>query len=533
MFKTWFGKFDKKIFYTLAVLSVTAAALLFAATYNTADAQVKGDDGPAQQSPTAIFPANAGTLGAIPDNLPGTPRDVTFTVSGITGAPTNVEVSHTYLPIHSWAGDINVTLIAPNATSFVIYGRTGQTGASAGDSSDLSGPYNFNDIAAGTNWWTAANTAGAAAVIPPGDYRTTQTGPQPVITTSPVTNLTAAFAGVANANGLWTLRFTDNAAGDTGSVSAATLTITSAVTPVQNYVDFDGNGRTDFSVVRNTGGGMSGQITWFTQYNGVAGSQIDAWGIATDFFVPGNYDADNKTDIAVWRPGAAGVAAYYILQSQTSTLRAELFGQSGDDPTMIGDYNNDGRDDLAVYRSGAAPGDKSFWYWRQAVAGPVFVVDWGQNGDFPVPGDFDGDGSSDFVIQRNAGGGQARFWIRSATGVISSTIFGTPTDTVVPGDYDGDGKTDIAVVRSGGGQIQWWVLSSLNGSTTLTTFGNVATDFMAQGDYDGDGKTDIAVWRPDINPTQNFFHVLGSTAGYSTFEWGQNGDYPVANYNTH
>jgi uncharacterized repeat protein (TIGR01451 family) len=172
------------------------------------------------------FQANTPTLGAIPDNLPATPRDVTFTVAGITGAPTNVEVSHTYAPAHTWAGDINVNLIAPNATSFVIYGRTGQTGASAGDSSDLSGPYNFKDSAAGVNWWTAANTAGAAAPVPPGDYRTTAAGPQPVITTSPVTNLTAAFAGVANANGLWTLRFTDNAAGDTGSVSAASLTIT-------------------------------------------------------------------------------------------------------------------------------------------------------------------------------------------------------------------------------------------------------------------------------------------------------------------
>jgi len=215
------------LMYSIAVLCAGAVALWFGASFNTTTASSSKT---VNAAPAATF---AGTgVGAIPDNAPGTPLNVTFNVTGISGAPTNVEVSHTYGPNHTWVGDINCWLIAPNGTSFVIYGRTGQTGASAGDSSDLSGPYNFKDSAAGTNWWTAANTAGAAVVVPPGDYRTTQTGPQPVITTSPVTNLSAAFSGVSNPNGTWTLRFTDNGGGDTGSISAATLTIAGASAPL-------------------------------------------------------------------------------------------------------------------------------------------------------------------------------------------------------------------------------------------------------------------------------------------------------------
>lgn len=48
------------------------------------------------------------------------------------------------------------------------------------------------------------------------------------------------------------------------------------------------------------------------------------------------------------------------------------------------------------------------------------------------------------------------------------------------------------------------------------------------------GRTDQAVWRPNLDPTQTYFYVNQSGGGgLLTFEWGQNGDYPVANYNTH
>jgi subtilisin-like proprotein convertase family protein len=427
--------------------------------------------------------------------------------------------------------DLDVSLIAPSAQSLLLFSATGTTttvaNSCAGSANDLSSAntYTFADTAA-ANWWTTA----ATNPVPTSTNRTVVAGPS--TNPPPTTSLNTAFAA-ATANGTWTLRFRDRGAGDTGTVNAASLTIVASSVPVQNIVDMNGDGKTDWSVVRNTGGGPSGQITWFTQYNGVAGGQTDAWGIATDFYVPGNYDADAKTDVAVWRPGAPGSSFWYILQSASGTLRSEVFGQSGDDPTVQGDYNNDGLEDIAVYRSGAGAGDPSSWYWRQAVAGPVFNAQWGQNGDFPAPGDYDGDGKNDFVVQRNAGGGQARFWILLAPGATSSTVFGTPTDVIVPGDYDGDGKTDIATVRGIGGQLNWFVFPSSGGAYTQTPFGASATDYQAQGDYDGDGKTDIAIWRPDLDPTQNFFFVNKSTGGLQTFEWGQNGDYPVANYNSH
>ncbi|MGB7201796.1 MAG: VCBS repeat-containing protein [Pyrinomonadaceae bacterium] len=305
--------------------------------------------------------------------------------------------------------------------------------------------------------------------------------------------------------------------------------------PPQNHVDFNGDNKTDFAVVRNTGGGPSGQITWFVNLNGPGTTFGSQWGISGDFFVPEDYDGDNKSDIAIWRGGAPTVAAFYILQSQTNTVRIEPFGQTGDNPAVVGDYDGDGKADPAVYRAGANAGDQSTWFYRGSL-NPAFVTyaPWGQNGDFPAPGDYDGDGKRDFVIQRNNGGGQARFWMQQTTAGFNSIVFGTPTDVIVPGDYDGDGKTDLAVTRGSAGQIDWYVRPSTTGAISAAPaaiFGASATDFQAHGDYDGDGKTDFAIWRPSVTPGASVFWVLGSTSGAFAVPFGANGDYPVANYN--
>jgi len=309
------------------------------------------------------------------------------------------------------------------------------------------------------------------------------------------------------------------------------------VAPTQNHVDFNGDGKTDFAVVRNTGGGANGQITWFINLTGTGTTYASAWGLSGDFFVPEDYDGDNKTDIAIYRAGAPTVAAFYILQSNGNTVRIETFGQTGDEPRVVGDYDGDGKADVAVYRSGANSGDPSTWFFRGSLNNPsgnVTYVPWGLNGDFPAPGDYDGDGKRDFVIQRNNGGGQAKFWMFQTTAGINQVVFGTPTDVIVPGDYDGDGKTDLAVVRGSAGQLNWYVRPSTTGvisGCVTTIFCASTTDFFTQGDYDGDDKTDIAIWRPSATGGASAFWVLGSTVGAFSVPFGQNGDYPVANYN--
>ena len=186
-----------------------------------------GSAGPSQAVPGAkVFPGTG--FGAIADGgapcspSPGTPRDVTFNVTGMgAAAPADVRVTGLSLS-HTFLGDLTVTLIAPDGTQKVLFGRTGATadGVSVGDNSNLAGPYEFADDAAG-NWWTAATTANDTTAIPAGAYRSSAIGGTG--STGVQTQLTPAFAGVTHPNGAWTLRFVDVCAPVAGAVTAATL----------------------------------------------------------------------------------------------------------------------------------------------------------------------------------------------------------------------------------------------------------------------------------------------------------------------
>jgi hypothetical protein len=378
-----------------------------------------------------------------------------------------------------------------------------------------------------------------------GNYASVPGGYFPDVTTggtaTQVTPVNVTLPAGANNAALVEIRLiTTNAVGNDEWVGIDDISVTGGpAAPPQHVVDFNGDGKTDFAVVRNTGGGAGGQVTWFMNLNGTNITNASEWGIASDFFVPVDYDGDNKTDIAVWRPAAPTVAAFYILQSGTNTARVEAFGQTGDDPTVVGDYDGDGKADLAVYRAGATGSATSTWFYRGSLNNPsgnVTYAPWGVGGDFPAPGDYDGDGKNDFAIQRNDGGGQARFWLQQSTDGFTTVAFGTPTDVIVPGDYDGDGKTDIAVARGVSGVWNWFVRPSSTGTVSgapAAIFGLTASDFLTQGDYDGDGKTDFGIWRASVTPGASGFWFLGSTSGAVSVPFGAFGDYPVANFDAH
>jgi len=234
------------------------------------------------------------------------------------------------------------------------------------------------------------------------------------------------------------------------------------------------------------------------------------------------------------------VAAFYILNSMTNTVRVEAFGQTDDDPTVVGDYTGDGRADLAVYRAGATTGAQSIWFYRSTPGGATTFIPWGVQGDVPAPGDYDGDARNDFVIYRTETTGgveKSVFWTRLATGALPPVqpLGRFISDFIVPGDYDGDGKTDLATVRAAGGAIQWfWRRSSDQVLIGPVTFGVAPTDasedIPVPGDYDGDGRTDVAIWR---SSNGQFISRSTATGAVMFFRLGADGDLPVAVYNVH
>ena len=185
--------------------------------------------------PAASFAASfaATGVGPIPDNLPAGGLVMSFNVAGAAAAPASVGVGITLT--HTWVGDIIMTLTAPGGSpSAIIVRKIGDTtGTAFGDSSNFAGTYAFFDAHPG-NIWTAAAAPGVTdlVAVPPGNY----------FPSAPLTGAAApvnpVFAGLtpAQVNGTWTLTVSDNAAGDTGTITSATLFI-DQTTPVslQNF----------------------------------------------------------------------------------------------------------------------------------------------------------------------------------------------------------------------------------------------------------------------------------------------------------
>ena len=313
-------------------------------------------------------------------------------------------------------------------------------------------------------------------------------------------------------------------------------------------VDFDGDGRTDLSVLRFptvTPPGTA-QITYFN-LNSTNGFQTTPWGDAnTDFPVPGDYDNDGKDDLALYRAGATAGAQslYLILQSSNNTAQFIPWGLNGDQ-AVNRDYDGDGVTDIAVFRKGAASGNPAFWYIRQSSNGTFRAVQFGTtgvgttSGDTPVPGDYDGDGKFDVAVYRFGGLAPNNSFIvlRSSDSALAVQQWGNfTTDYVLPGDYDGDGKYDYAVARTGAtGTVPmvWFIFQSSNSQLRSLQFG-LTSDIPAQGDYDGDARTDVAVYRAGANSSSpSTFWVFRSFDNTILgTNWGLGGDFAVNTFDT-
>jgi autotransporter-associated beta strand protein len=268
--------------------------------------------------------------------------------------------------------------------------------------------------------------------------------------------------------------------------------------------DFDGDGKSDVSVFRPTGG------FWYELLSRNGNFAAQQFGASEDKIVPADYDGDTKTDIAVFRP-SNGV--WYQLRSSDNTFNAVQFGTNGDVP-VPNDYDGDGKSDIAVFRP-----SNGTWYQLLSLGNQFLARQFGISTDKPLVGDFNGDGFGDLAVYRDG----TWYFLESPTGTFRSIQFGLATDTPTPADYDGDGATDVSVFRPSNGV--WYRLNSGSSNSFSAVQFGVAEDKPVPADYDGDGKSDVAVFRPSVG----IWYLLRSTSGFTAVSFGQNGDTPIPN----
>lgn len=291
------------------------------------------------------------------------------------------------------------------------------------------------------------------------------------------------------------------------TIGNQTLNVTQTgnkIFPHRGFLDFNGDGRTDFSAIQNVGGSM----IWHNNLSLTGYRNVNFGLYNDDVPVPAMYDGDMANDIAVWRNSTG---TFYVLNSANNTWQVVQFGLPGDDPRVTQDFDGDQKADFAVTRK---QNGNIVWYINGTTSG-FRAVQFGIETDIPVRGDYDGDSKADIAVWRPSTG---VWYILKSSGGITYAQFGLSTDKPVTGDYDGDGKSDIAVWRPETGV--WHYLKSSNGSYTAFQFGQNG-DLPTQGDYDGDGRTDFSVWRANQNANEpGAFYIYSPLSGIQTFAWG-------------
>jgi len=188
------------------------------------------------------------------------------------------------------------------------------------------------------------------------------------------------------------------------------------------------------------------------------------------------------------------------------------FGDPGD-VAFAGDWNCDGIDTPGLYRrsDGAV-------YLRnsntQGVADVRFFF--GNPGDLPLAGDFDGDGCDSLSIYRPS---ESRIFVINELGSNNAGlgaaefdfIFGNPGDKPFVGDFDGNGVDTVGLHRESTGLVYFRNTLTTGIAHSQFIYGDPG-DVLVAGDWDGDGDDTVAVYRP----SNGLLYVkLKNTQGYA------------------
>ncbi|MFI8393056.1 hypothetical protein [Streptomyces sp. NPDC085540] len=270
--------------------------------------------------------------------------------------------------------------------------------------------------------------------------------------------------------------------------------------------------------------------------------------VSKSSLLPG--DALNHTEAHVilfggWKDRAAGTFTYYAEQNSnvltnkytaninsssvagwpTSLYKGLRYDNIIDDPTQStpstysGDLPVSGRwtvgaaSTVGVFRDGT-------WALR-AANGATTAVNFGQAGDLPMTGDFDGVGHDQLGIFRPS---TSTFTVRHDDGSVTSLAFGQAGDIPVSGMWDNNGHAQMAVYRPSTGTC---IVRHDDGSVATAALGQ-AGDIPIVGDWDGAGHAQMGVFRPGVNAgEENVIALRHDDGSVTTAAYGIKGDLPV------
>ena len=231
-----------------------------------------------------------------------------------------------------------------------------------------------------------------------------------------------------------------------------------------------------------------------------------------------NTSAALSTDTTgVFRPGNG--LLYLKNSNSTGFADAALnYGLPGDYP-VVGDWDGNGTVTIGIYRNG-------YFYLKNAntLGFADIVFPFGNPGDQPIAGDWNGDGTDTIGVYRSSIG-QFRLRNSNTAGTAEGSFYlGNVGDVGVAGDWTGKGYDTTGVFRPSNGVI---FLKNKNetGIADIALNYGLPGDKPVMGDWNDDGIDTIGIYR-----NGSFYLRNENTNGFAEliFGLGNPGDIPIA-----
>jgi len=218
------------------------------------------------------------------------------------------------------------------------------------------------------------------------------------------------------------------------------------------------------SIVRvgTTGLGYYSGGTWTLADSPTApvGNQSIAWNPGNGYRFAADVDGDGRAELITVPTGSTT----WHIRFWDGSVTTLIFGNAGDIP-LVGDWDGDGIFGIGVFRPSTGQ-----WFFKQTLdfnalaqgAADISAQPWGQDAPYVFAGDWNGDGKWGIAYRYND-----TFHFSNNLYVPTSEIqrvYGLQTDIPVVGDWNADGKWGYGLWRGGGGNGEWLLVNSITSS---------------------------------------------------------------------
>jgi hypothetical protein len=194
---------------------------------------------------------------------------------------------------------------------------------------------------------------------------------------------------------------------------------------------------------------------------------------------------------------------WHLYNENGTPTTSFFFGNPGDYP-YVGDWNCNGIETPGLYRQ-----SDGYAYLRNSntQGNAEIKFFFGDPGDVPIAGDFNGDGCDTLSIYRPS---SQTFYVINKLGrndgglgtADFSYVFGNPGDKPFVGDFDGDGVETVGLHRETTGLVYFRNSHTSGNADNQFIFGDPG-DRLVAGDWNSDGMFSPACFRPS-NTTMYF-----------------------------